>query len=143
MFKGEISITQRKYVIDLLIETGMLGCKTSDTPVDVENKVENSSRAIDTDRYQQLAAELIYLSHTRPDIAFTVSVVSQHMHCPKEVHLEAIYKILRYHKCSPGRGLFFKRDERKDVKVLQMQIGQVPPKIEGRSLDILLLYRKI
>ncbi|KAL6327175.1 hypothetical protein AAG906_015214 [Vitis piasezkii] len=34
----------------------------------------------------------------KPDIAFAVSVVSQYMHSPKESHLEAVYKILRYLK---------------------------------------------
>ena len=44
--------------------------------------------------YQCLARKLIYLSHAR-DIAYDVSVVSQFMHSPKEVHLEVVYKILR------------------------------------------------
>ena len=53
---------------------------------------------MDRERYQQLVGRLIYLSHTRLDIAFAVSVVSQHMHLLKESHLEALYKILRYIK---------------------------------------------
>ena len=38
-------------------------------------------------RYQKLVGKLIYLSHTRPDIAFAVSLVSQFMHSPYEKHL--------------------------------------------------------
>jgi len=39
---------------------------------------------------------MIYLAHTRPDIAFSVNVVSQFMHSPYEEHLEVFYRILRY-----------------------------------------------
>ena len=72
---------------------------------------------MDREKYQRLVGRLIYLSHTRPDIAFIVSVVSQYMHSPKESHLEAVYKILRYPKGSPGRGLFFEKSDSKKVEI--------------------------
>ena len=112
-----ISISQRKYVLDLLIETGMLGCKPSDTPIKARNGMESDGKPVDREKYQRLVGRLIYLSHTRPDIAFAVSVVSQCMHSPKESHLEAVYKILRYLKGSPGRGLFFKKSDSKKVEI--------------------------
>lgn len=56
-----------------------------------------------------MVGKLIYLTHTRPDIAFSVSVVSQFMHSPEEEHLEAVYRILRYLKRTPGKGLLFKK----------------------------------
>ena len=54
---------------------------------------------------------MIYLSHTRPDNAFSVSVVSQYMNSPNKEHLEAVNQILRYLKMTPGHGLLFKRCE--------------------------------
>ena len=51
--------------------------------------------------------KLIYLSHTRPDIAFAVSVVSQFMHSPRQAHLDAVFRIVKYLKSTPGKGLFF------------------------------------
>ncbi|RVW47383.1 Retrovirus-related Pol polyprotein from transposon TNT 1-94 [Vitis vinifera] len=98
-----ISISQRKYVLNLLTETGMLGCKPSDTPIKARNRMESVGKPVDREKYQRLVGRLIYLSHIRPDIAFAISVVSQYMHSPKESHLEAVYKILRYLKGSPGR----------------------------------------
>ena len=56
---------------------------------------------IDTARYQKLASKLIYLVHTHPDIAFSMSVVSQFMHSPYEEHLDVVFQILRYLKSTP------------------------------------------
>jgi hypothetical protein len=53
--------------------------------------------------------KLIYLSHTRPDIAYAVSVVSQFMHNPRQPHMDAVERILRYLKSSPGKGLLFSK----------------------------------
>lgn len=108
--KAGIAVTQRKYIIDLLKEVGMLGCKPSEVPVEPNFKLKTtgSGERVDKERYQRLVGKLIYLSHTRPDIAFSVSMVSQHMHSPTEEHLEAVFKILRYLKRTSGRGLLFK-----------------------------------
>ena len=70
----------------------MLGCKPMDTPMDVVKKIEEKKES--TRRYERLVRKLIYLSHTRSDIPFTVSVVSQYMHAPYEEHMEAVYRIL-------------------------------------------------
>ncbi|XP_031281718.1 secreted RxLR effector protein 161-like [Pistacia vera] len=95
----------------------MLGYKLSDTPIEARKRTDAVRKLVERDRYQRLVGKLIYLSHTRPDIAFAVSVVSQDMHSPKEAHLEAMYKILRYLKGFSSRGLFFKKNASKEVEV--------------------------
>ena len=95
----------------------MLGCKPSDTPIKARKRMESDGKPVDRERYQRLVGRLIYLSHTRPDITFAVSVVSQYMHSPKQRHLEAVYKILRYLKGSLGRGLLFKKGDSKKVEI--------------------------
>ncbi|KAH9751535.1 hypothetical protein KPL71_014332 [Citrus sinensis] len=114
-----ISVSQRKYVLDLLEEIGMSGCRPSDTPVDPNQKLGEVSNGVlvDKGRYQRLVGKLIYLSHTRPDIAFAISAVSQYMHSPYAEHLEAVHKILRYLKSTPGRGLLFKKSDQRSVEV--------------------------
>ena len=67
-----IIISQRMYVLDLLTETVMLGCKPSDTPIKARKKTENDRKLMDRERYQRLVGRLIYLSHTRPDIVVNV-----------------------------------------------------------------------
>lgn len=71
---------------------------------------------MDKDRYKRFVGRLIYLSYTRPDIAYVVSVFIQFMHSPSKEHMEAENRILRYLNTSPGRGLLCaKRSELKSV----------------------------
>ena len=114
-----LSISQRKYILDLLEETGMTGCKPADTPMQSNMKfsVEENGEKADKGRYQQLVGKLIYLAHTRPDIAFAVSVVSQFMNEPKSEHMDAVNYILRYLKKTPGLGLMFKKNESRSVEI--------------------------
>ena len=79
--KKGISISQRKYTLDLLEETGMLDCKPIKTPIEQEGKAKLiEGDMVDKGRYQWLVGKLIYLSYTKPDITFAVSVLSQYMH---------------------------------------------------------------
>ena len=55
-----------------------------------------------------MVGKLIYLIVTCPDITYTVGVVSQYMHAPRQPHYEAIYHILRYLKGAPRQGLLYK-----------------------------------
>jgi len=115
--KNGIVVSQQKYILDLLKETGMSGCRPADTPMDPNAKLwGEGSVPVDTGRYQRLVGKLIYLSHTRPDIAFSVSVVSQFMNSPSEEHLEAVYRILRY-LGNPGKGLLFKKTSERNVSI--------------------------
>ena len=74
-----IFLSQRKYILDPLKETRKLGCKLVSTPLEPnwKNKREkNEEQLIDVGRFQRLVGKLIYLSHTRPDIAHAVSIIS-------------------------------------------------------------------
>ena len=110
--KHGVLLSQRKYVLDLLTETGMLDYKPVETPMEMNHKLGILPDQAPTDkgRYQRLVERLIYLSHTRPDISYAVSVVSQFMHAPSEEHMEAVYRILRNLKSAPGKGLLFSKN---------------------------------
>ena len=117
--KAGISVSQRKYTLDLLKETGLMGCKPVETPMDPNNKLSRclEDEPVDKGRYQRLVGKLIYLAHTRPDIAFAVSCVSQFMHSPSAKHMEAVIRILKYLKGTPGRGLFFSKNPNRGIEV--------------------------
>ncbi|XP_072089034.1 uncharacterized mitochondrial protein AtMg00240-like [Arachis hypogaea] len=73
-------------------------------------KIIEGATLADKERYQRLVEKLIYLSHTRPDIAYVVGIVSQFMRKPQEDHMKAATKIVRYLKGAPRSGIIFKRN---------------------------------
>ena len=113
-----IFLSQRKYVLDLLKETGMIGAKPSDTPMipNVKLGLEDGELLEDPERYRRLVGKLNYLTITRPDIAFSVSVVSQFMNSPRTSHWNAVMHILSYLKKAPGRGILYKNSGHCRVK---------------------------
>lgn len=70
-----ITMYQRKYALDLLNDTGLLGAKPCTTPMDSTLKRQKNSGTPLTDitAYRCLIGRLLYLTHTRPDICFLVS----------------------------------------------------------------------
>ena len=109
--RGRELLFFRENVLDLLEETGMIDCRPIDTPIDPSQKLPEIEQRVpvNASRYQRLVGKLTYLSHTRPDIAFAVSLVSQFMHSPCEEHLTATYRILRYLKSYPGKVFALRR----------------------------------
>ncbi|XP_057452108.1 uncharacterized mitochondrial protein AtMg00810-like [Lotus japonicus] len=115
--KNGIYVSQRKYTLDLLKETGMLGCKAANTPIEPVKRSEEESIPADKDRYQSLVGKLLYLTHTRPDIGFAVSLASRYMSNPTETHMKTVNRILQYLKGSPGRGLYFQKNSNRGIEV--------------------------
>lgn len=114
-----ILMTQRKYALELISDSGLGGAKLAGTPLEVNKKLTSlqydeqvpnecskSDRVLtDPTKYQRLVGKLLYLTMTRPDLAFSTQVLSQFMHCPKESHMEAALRVVRYIKEAPGLGL--------------------------------------
>jgi hypothetical protein len=80
----------------------MLNYKLANTPMVQNHRLGEQSNQItmNKERYQYLIKRLLYLSHTLPDIAYVVSLVSQFMHNPSEDHINSMLQILRYLKSS-------------------------------------------
>ena len=127
-----VVLSQRKYVLDILEETGMLDCKPIDTPMDPNVKlVPGQGEPLeDLGRYRRLVGKLNYLTITRPNISFPVSVVSQFLQSPCDSHWDAVIRILRYIKSTPGQGVLYKTEVILRLLVTQMQIGLTHPQID-------------
>ncbi|GKB12493.1 ribonuclease H-like domain-containing protein, partial [Tanacetum coccineum] len=61
--------------------------------------------------YQKLLGKLIYLTHTRPNIAYSVHCLAQYMHSPLKSHLNSALNVLRYLKGAPGKGIGYNYGE--------------------------------
>ena len=103
--KEGINLSLRKYVLDILEEIGLLGSKPVETPMDPHVKLYEDQGELlsNPERYRRLVGKLNYLTITRPDISFAVSVLSQFMKDPRLPHWEAVIRIVRYLKTHPGQ----------------------------------------
>ena len=69
----------------------MLGYHPATTSIEQNHRLNKDvGTPVDKECYQRYVGRL-YISHTRPDIAFAISVVSQFMHDPRSSHMNAIY----------------------------------------------------
>ena len=103
--------------MDLLAETGHLACEPINTPIKVNHDISIYPDQIPTnkDRYQRIVGKIIYLTHTRLDLACAVNVVSQFMHNPSDHHMNVVNHIFAYLKLTPGKGVFFSKHGYIDV----------------------------
>ncbi|XP_049373015.1 uncharacterized mitochondrial protein AtMg00810-like [Solanum verrucosum] len=120
-----ILMTQRKYALELLSATGLGGAKPVHTPLELNKRLtsiqydehvngsspDHDKPLANPEMYQKLVGKLLYLTMTRPDLAFTAQVLSQFMHCPKESHMEATLRAVKYIKETPGLGLLMPAEQ--------------------------------
>ncbi|XP_019227621.1 PREDICTED: uncharacterized protein LOC109208920 [Nicotiana attenuata] len=111
-----ILLCQRKYALELIAELGLAGAKPTITPMEQNKRLttveynehchlEGDPTLKDVSGYQRLVGKLLYLTLTRPDIAYSVQTLSQFMQAPKQSHLEAAYRVVRYVKNEHGLGI--------------------------------------
>lgn len=98
--------------MNLLEDSGLLGCKPSIIPMDPSLHLSKDLGVplANPTVYRELIGRLLYLTITRVDITFAVHQLSQFLSAPTDVHLQAAHKVLRYLKGNPALGLFYPDD---------------------------------
>ena len=89
----------------------MTDCKPCSTPIDTQAKLsaDLGDPVADPTTYRSLAGALQYLTFTRPDLTYAVQQVCLHMHDPRESHLAALKRLLRYVRGTVDLGLVLHR----------------------------------
>ncbi|KAF5468106.1 hypothetical protein F2P56_012286 [Juglans regia] len=102
-----IHLCQRKYTLDILVDSGTLGSKPTKVSMDQNLKLTKSTGTPlpDPSVYRRLIGRLLYLTISRLDICYSIQTLSQFMATPTDAHLLAAQKVLRYLKGAPGQGL--------------------------------------
>eukprot|EP00253_Pinus_taeda_P022186 PITA_22186 len=112
-----IFISQARYVDQILSRFSMEECKAAITPTVMGLKLsrEDSSKDFDPNLYKSIVGSLMYLTATRPDIMYAVSLISRFMERPKEAHWQAAKIILRYVKDTKKFGILYNVSEHSDL----------------------------
>ena len=113
-----IHICQRKYVLDILKDIGMLGAKLVATPMQKQSdRLFNQEDVIhDITTYGRTIGHLLYLVSTQPNICFSVLFLSQYVHKPSTYHHQAMQRVLRYIKTSLTHGIFYPKSSTLHLK---------------------------
>jgi hypothetical protein len=104
-----ISLCQRKYTLEILEDTGLLAAKPSKFPMKSNLKLSTSNGDLHADpaSYRRLVGRLLYFTITRPNISYSVQILSQFIANTRQPHMDAATRVLRYLKSSPGQGFFY------------------------------------
>ncbi|GKC59642.1 cysteine-rich receptor-like protein kinase 8 [Tanacetum coccineum] len=102
----------------LLKKGGFLNHKTYKLPLDPNLKLlaDVGSPLADPEVYRRFIGKLIYLTITRPDICYTVQLLSQFMQFPTLVHMKPVKHLLRYLLQAPGQGILLAKDSAVELK---------------------------
>ncbi|BBH08397.1 wall-associated kinase 2, partial [Prunus dulcis] len=100
-------LSQRKYALDILKDSGLIGARPTFFPMEQNLKLNNEDGELlhNPETYRRLVGRLIYLTITRPDIVHTVHILSQFMQSPRTTHKDAADRLLHYLKGTPGQGI--------------------------------------
>ncbi|KAK6120416.1 hypothetical protein DH2020_045841 [Rehmannia glutinosa] len=107
-----IYISQSKYTKELLKKFGIEEGRTVSTLWQLMSKLTKMRKfSFDLPSlYRNIVGALQYLSMTRPSITFAVGVCARFQSAPKESHMTAAKRIIRYLKGCPEVGLWYPKE---------------------------------
>jgi hypothetical protein len=110
-------ISQTKYIQDILKKFGMKNVKPIKTPMETNGHLDldMGGKFVDQKVYWSLIGSLLYLCASRPDIMLSVCMCARFQANPKEVHLRAVKRIMRYLVYTPKFGLWYPKGSTFDL----------------------------
>jgi hypothetical protein len=106
-----IYISQRKYAKEVLERFRMENSNSVKNPIvpGVRLMKDEEGAKVNATMYKQLVGSLMYLTATRLDLMYVVSLISRFMASPTELHLQAAKRVLRYLKGTVDLGVFYRK----------------------------------
>nr|GEW78359.1 retrovirus-related Pol polyprotein from transposon TNT 1-94 [Tanacetum cinerariifolium] len=108
-----IFISQPQYAIKLLKKHGMDDCVSVRTPMATERlNADLQGTPTDQTNYHRMIRGLIYLTASRPNIAFATFVCARYQARPTVKHLKEVKRIFWYLRQSYNIGLWYPKDSK-------------------------------
>ncbi|GAB2301340.1 hypothetical protein Dimus_038962 [Dionaea muscipula] len=105
-----IFMSQKGYIQQVLTDIGLSHCKAVNTAISmgtVFSSYSPGAQSTDATVYRSVVGSFRYIMCTRPDIVYTVGMVSRYMQHPTVEHWMACKRILRYLKGTLDHGLWY------------------------------------
>jgi hypothetical protein len=115
--KDDTFLSQTMYTQDLLKRFGRKDAKPAKTPMGTDGHVDlnKGGKFIDQKAYRSMIGSLLYLCASRPDIMLSVCMCARFQFDPKECHLVAVKRILRYLVSTPCFGIWYPKGSTFDL----------------------------
>jgi hypothetical protein len=106
-----ITLRQTTYAKRVVELAGLTDCNPALTPMEEKLKLSRNSTTeeVDATQYRRLVGSILYLAHTRPDLAFYVGYVSRFMQRPTMEHQQAVKRTIRYVAGTLDHDLYYPR----------------------------------
>jgi hypothetical protein len=110
-------LSQMKYTQDLLKRFGMKDAKPAKTPMGTDGHVDlnKGGKSVDQKAYRSMIGSLLYLCASRPDIMLSICMCARFQSDPRECHLVAVKRILRYLVATPYFGIWYPKGSTFDL----------------------------
>ncbi|CAL8078553.1 unnamed protein product [Prunus armeniaca] len=107
-----IFVSQLKYAKHLVKKFGLEGAKYARTPMSTSAKIHRDlhGKSVDQTLYRSMIESLLYLTASRPNISCSVGVCARVQSDPKESHLFAVKRIIKYVSGTVECGLWYTYD---------------------------------
>jgi hypothetical protein len=94
---NKIFISQHKYALEIIEDARLLGVTPIDTPIERGLKLSDKSDLLeDLGHYRKLIGRLIYLIVSRPNVTYSIHVLSRFMNQPHKLHMKAALRVIHY-----------------------------------------------
>nr|GEX66754.1 ribonuclease H-like domain, reverse transcriptase, RNA-dependent DNA polymerase [Tanacetum cinerariifolium] len=109
---GDISIRQSAYANKIIKEAGMIDCNETLIPMDPGKRLTKVTEGtmVNSTEYRSIIGCLRYLLHIRPDLSYSVGLLSHFMQEPREQHMKSVRQVLRYVKGTKDHRITYKNN---------------------------------
>ena len=138
--KSQIDLSQKPYAAHILENFKMVDCNPTNTLMEalLKLKKERGGRSVDSLLYRSLVGSLSYLLHLRPNMTYSMSILSRYTMNPTSDHLiatkirELRFEVLTYLKGTIDFGLIYEKCV-KDLKVSGYRNNDFANDLEDRK----------
>ena len=118
--ESSIFISQSKYVKNLVKKFGLESASHVRTLMSPNVKliVDLLGKSVDSSLYRSIIGSLLYLTTSRPDISYSVGMCARYQENPKESHMIALKRIIKYVKATADFGGWYRKDTNDVLSIL-------------------------